>query len=113
MGVLKKDVPVYYREASIFISGRYNREVSIEDAMTIKKKGLEKYGHRLNKIDIKYTSKKSGIHVTYWTLPEKEADMRLSSRDRACFHLTSIVYGKSGDNLPYRACVENEAYGLD
>lgn len=110
MGVLTNfgNVPVYYREASIFINGRYNREISIKDAMKFKQQGVEKFGPRLNKVDIEYKSKKSGIHVKFWHISEEDAAYCFSLKDRTCFHRTTIFYGRSGNENPKKVIVNND-----
>ena len=112
MGVFNGNLPIYYREASVFVKGRYNREVSVEKVMEIKKNCVEKYGHRLNKVDITFNSKKKGIIVTAYTLSEADADVRLTLHDRPIFHRTRVMYGKSKDLGPYFVDIENADYGF-
>lgn len=107
MGVLT-NVPVYYREADIFISGRWNREISIEDAMKFKQQGVEKFGPRLSKVDIEYKTKKGGIRVKFWHISEEDAVRDFHLKDRPCFHRTEIFYGRTGDKEPKKVIVDND-----
>lgn len=54
---------VYYREPEIFVTGKYNRDVSVEQALAIKKGLVERHGVLLSKIAIDYSKRKDGIHV--------------------------------------------------
>ena len=115
MGVFNSNRPIYYREASVFVGGKYNREVSIDKVMEIKKNCVEKYGHHLNRLDIVYNSKKKGIVAIAYTLSEAEADARLTLQDRLIFHQTHILYGASKRSEPfgpYHVYVQNADYGF-
>lgn len=45
---------VYYREPEIFVTGRYNRDISVEQVLAIKKVLVENFGALLSKIKIDY-----------------------------------------------------------
>ena len=97
---------VYYREPEIFITGKYNRDVSTEQAIAIKKGFVEKYGALLGKITIDYSKRKDGIHVTPMVYKSIE-NVPLHIWHRDSMDDTRIFYSRTNKEDPKTVIVKS------
>lgn len=58
---------MYYYEPRVLVSGKYGQELSIDFILDIRKKMIEKYGERLQKVGIEYKKRKDGVKATPFT----------------------------------------------
>lgn len=69
MGKIAKEM--YYYEPRVLVSGKYGQELSVDFILDIRKKLIEKYGERLQKVAIEYKKRKDGVKVTPFTEPRR------------------------------------------
>lgn len=98
---------VYYSEPDIFITGKYNRDISVEQALAIKKELVEKYGALLGKITIDYSKRKDGINVTPMVYKSIEkVPLHLHHRDSMDY--TMIFYSRTNKEDPKTVIVNKD-----
>lgn len=65
---------LYIPEPEIIVKGKYNRDITVEQLMAMKKELIDKYGDMLHEIEVKYDKRKDGIEV-HFTLYSNEEDL--------------------------------------
>ena len=98
---------VYYREPEIFITGKYNRDISVEQALTIKKELVERHGALLCKITIDYSKRKNGVNVTI-VLYDSIEKVPLHIRHRDSMDDTMIFYSRTNKEDPKTVIVNKD-----
>lgn len=96
---------VYYREPEIFVTGRYNRDISVEQILAIKKVFVENFGALLSKITIDYSKRKDGIHVTP-TVHKSIENVPFYFRHRDSMDDTYIFYSRTNKEDPKTVIVD-------
>lgn len=98
---------VYYREPEIFVTGRYNRDISVEQVLAIKKVLVENFGALLSKITIDYSKRKDGIHVTP-TVHKSIENVPFYFRHRDSMDDTHIFYSRTNKEDPKTVIVDKD-----
>lgn len=98
---------VYYREPEIFVTGKYNRDISVEQVLAIKKELVERDGALLSKITIDYSKRKNGINVTI-TLYDSIEKVPFHLRHRDSMDDTMIFYSRTSKEDPKTVIVDKD-----
>ena len=91
----EKMVKMYYREADVFVIGKYGNEVPLDLAVATRDGLLQRYGEYLKRVNITYDKRKTGIVVTAeW---HKEPDYHSKKREGDEYY--NVEYIKKGEGV--------------